>query len=296
MRLVTRGDLDGVTSAVLVTTMEDIDSIELIHPQDITDKKFEVNQNDIMANLPYHPACAMWFDHHPLTDSNEKPPSGFKGMHAIAPSVARVIYDYYSSDKLRKFDHLVEETDRLDSARLTREDVLNPTGIILLGLTIDSRSGIGGFKDYFLNLVEWLKTKSVAEIQTLPEVERRAELLRENNLAFLDLLKEHSRREDNVVITDFRSLDHVPIGNRFLVYALFPETNVSLRLQWGPGKKFVAASLGHNIFNRTSKTHCGQLASDFGGGGHQGAAAFPLDVDQAEEQVVEIIRRLREAG
>ena len=296
MRLVTRGDLDGVTSAVLVTTMEDIETIELVHPQDITDKRFEIAPTDIMANLPYHPSCAMWFDHHALTDSNEKPPADFKGKHDIAPSVARVIYSYYSSEKLSGYAHLVEETDRFDSANLTKEDILNATGVILLGFTIDSRSGIGGFKEYFLNLIEWLKTKTLVEVLAQPEVERRAALLRENNLAFLDLLKKHSRTEGNVVVTDFRGLETSPIGNRFLVYALFPETNVSLRLQWGPGKKFVAASLGHNIFNRTSGVHCGQVASDFGGGGHRGAAACPLDAKRADEQVVELVRRLKEAG
>jgi len=296
VRLVTRGDMDGVTSAVLITTMEEIEGIELVHPQDITDKRFEVTSNDIMANLPYHPATSMWFDHHALTDSNATPPEDFKGKHEIAPSVARVVYSYYGSDKLERFSYLVDETDRFDSANLTKEDILNPTGVILLGFTIDSRSGIGGFKEYFVNLVDWLKMKPLADVLAQPEVERRASLLRENNLAFLDLLKKHSRVDGNVIITDFRDLDTAPIGNRFLVYALFPEANVSLRLQWGPEKKFVAASLGHHIFNRTCATHCGQLASDFGGGGHMGAAACPLDAAKAEEEITEIVRRLKEAG
>ena len=121
MRLVTRGDLDGVTASVLITTMEEISGIELIHPQDITDKKFTISGDDVMANLPFHPACAMWFDHHELTDSNEKPPPGFRGRHEIAPSVARVIYDYYDDDALLPFSHLVAETDRFDSARLSRK-------------------------------------------------------------------------------------------------------------------------------------------------------------------------------
>jgi len=238
----------------------------------------------------------MWFDHHALTESNEKPPHRFRGRHRIAPSVARVVYEHYGPERLRRFEHLVEETDRFDSANLSREDVLNPTGVILLGFTIDSRSGLGGFKAYFLDLVEWLKTKSLKEVLAEEEVERRADLLRENNLAFLDMLKAHSRQEGNVVVTDFRPLGEAPIGNRFLVYALFPESNVSLRLQWGPGRNFVAASLGHNIFNRTSNTHCGELASDFGGGGHRGAAACPLDTDRAEAQIAGLIRRLKEAG
>jgi hypothetical protein len=293
MRLVTRGDFDCVVSAVLITTMEDIDSIELIHPQDITDKRFEITTNDIIANLPYHPQCAVWFDHHELTESNEKPPEAFKGRHSLAPSVARVIYEYYSSDKLKKYEHLIDETDRFDSAHLEIGDVTDPKGEILLGFTIDSRTGIGDFKIYFKKLVEWVKTMSVEQVLAQPEVEERVNLLRVNNEAFLKELKEHSRKDDNVLITDFRSVEKIPIGNRFLVYTLFPETNVSVRIQWGPEKKFVAVTLGHNIFNRTSRANCGQICSDFGGGGHRGAGACPLSPDLADDQIAEIVRRLK---
>lgn len=296
MRLVTRGDLDGVTSAVLLTTMEPIETIELIHPQDITDKKFFIKKNDIMANLPYHPDCAMWFDHHELTKSNVTPPANYKGKHMIAPSVARVIYDYYGSEKLKKFKHLVDETDRFDSATLTMEDVTDPKDVVLLGFTIDSRSGIGRFKEYFQDLVKWLREKPLSEVLRQTEVQERVKILREQNAIFLGALRKHSRRDGNVVVTDFRGLDKVPVGNRFLIYTLFPETNVSVRLQWGPEKKFVATTLGHNIFNRTSKANCGQICGDFGGGGHRGAGAVPLKADEANRKISEIIELLKEAG
>lgn len=296
MRLVTRGDLDGVTSAVLLTTMEKIYSIELVHPQDITDKKFEITENDIMANLPYHPGCAMWFDHHELTESNEKPPENFKGRHTIAPSVSRVIYDYYSSDKLAQYEYLVAETDRLDSAQINIEEVINPSGIILLGFTIDSRSGIGRFNKYFVDLVAWLKTMPIEKVLCRPEVLERVKVLRENNKAFLDILKKASRQEGNVVITDLRQIKKVPAGNRFLIYTLFPKANVSMRLQWGPDMKFVAVTLGHNIFNRTSRSDCGRICSDFGGGGHKGAGACPLKPEKAKQQIAEIIERLKKEG
>lgn len=296
MRLVTRGDLDGVTAAVLITTMEKIDSIELVHPQDITDKKFKITATDILANLPYHPSAAMWFDHHELTLSNERPPSTFKGRHAMAPSVARVIFDYYASDKLKKYEYLVSETDRFDSATLDIKDVTDPQGMILLGFTIDSRSGIGSFKEYFKNLVTWLKTMSADEVLSQPEVRDRVKLLKENNTASLKLFKKYSRQDGNIVITDFRSLERVPVGNRFLVYTLFPDTIVSLRVQWGPEKKFVTVSLGHNIFNKTSKANCGRICSVFGGGGHKGAGACPLPPARADSLIAEIIRQVKKAG
>jgi hypothetical protein len=294
MRLVTRGDLDGVTSAVLISIMEKIDDIELIHPQDITDKKFEIKKNDIIANLPYHPNCAMWFDHHEFTIGSERPPDTFKGKHEIAPSVARVIYDYYASDKLEPYEDLVKETDRFDSAQLTFQDVLNPKGIILLGFTIDARTGIGKFKEYFVLLVNWLKSLPIEEVLSQSLVKKRVQLLKENNEKFLKILHENSRQEGNVIITDFRSLDKIPIGNRFLVYTLFPKTNISIRLQWGPGKKFIAVTLGHNIFNKTSRTNCGQICSELGGGGHRGAGACPLKPDKAEKQIAALIKRIRE--
>lgn len=296
MRLVTRGDLDGVTSAVLLSVMEQIDSVELIHPQDITDKKFEITGRDIIANLPYHPDCAMWFDHHELTESNERPPAGYRGRHAIAPSVARVIYDYYNSGALKKYEHLVDETDRLDSANLEISDVTDPQGIILLGFTVDSRTGIGSFKEYFGNLVSWLREMPPEEVLKQPEAASRIQRMKESNGAFISVLKQHSRKDGNVVITDFRSLQAIPVGNRFLVYTLFPDANVSLRLQWGPEKKFVAATLGHNIFKRDCKTNIGLLCSKYGGGGHRGAGACVLAPKEADSGVDEIIAELKKNG
>lgn len=296
MRLVTRGDLDGVTAAVLITTVEPVERIELIHPQDITDGRFEILPGDVMANLPYHPGAALWFDHHELTRSNRSPAPGFAGRHRIAPSVARVVYEHYGPERLRPFEHLVDETDRFDSANLTREDVVNPQGVILLGFTVDSRTGLGGFKEYFLHLVEWLRTMPVQDVLRQAEVRERVARMRENDLEFLHVLREHSRREGPVVVTDFRGLEKPPIGNRFLVYTLFPDTTVSLRLQWGPGRRFVAATLGHNIFNRASRADCGQICSDYGGGGHRGAAACPLDPATADSQIAEIVARLLNEG
>ena len=296
MRLVTRGDLDGVTSAVLLSTMEQIDSVELIHPQDITDKKVEITGHDIMANLPYHPNCAMWFDHHELTESNEKPYSTYRGRHAIAPSVSRVIYDYYKSDALKKYEHLVDETDRLDSADLETGDVTDPQGVILLGFTVDSRTGMGSFKEYFSNLVTWLMAMPPEEVLKQPEVLARTVRMKEANAEFLYRLNKHSRKDGNVVVTDFRPLQKIPVGNRFLVYTIFADVNVSLRLQWGPDNKFVAATLGHNIFKRDCNTNIGQLCSKYGGGGHRGAGACVLAPEEADRQVGEIIAELKRNG
>ncbi|HJQ36304.1 MAG TPA: exopolyphosphatase [Thermoanaerobaculia bacterium] len=301
MRLVTRGDLDGLTSAVIITMKEAIDEIALVHPQDITDKTVEIRPDDILANLPYHPDCGMWFDHHLLTDSNEKPPENFKGRYGLAPSAARLVYEYYrdrdSDDAaLKRLEPLVNETDRLDAALLTPDDVENPRDYILLGYTIDSRSGLGGFEEYFRQLIESLKTKSIQEVLAMPEVRARVERLRADQAAFKGLLSRNSFQLNNVIITDLREIEQLPAGNRFLVYTLFPDANVSLRVHWGPRHGSVIAAVGHSIFNRTCKTSVGELMSRYGGGGHRGAGTCVLPIEQAADAIDEILFELQANG
>jgi nanoRNase/pAp phosphatase (c-di-AMP/oligoRNAs hydrolase) len=301
MRLVTRGDLDGLTSAVIVTMKESVDDILLIHPQEITDKTVEIRADDILANLPYDPRAALWFDHHLLTDSNQKPPADVRGRHRIAPSAARLVYEYYlekspDDPALLRLERLVDETDRLDAALLTPEDVENPRDFILLGYTIDSRSGLGGFDDYFLQLVEWIKTMSIREVLAQPAVRERVERLRRDQTQFKELLSRSSFQINNVVVTDLREIETLPAGNRFLVYSLFPEANVSLRVHWGPRRDSVVAAVGHSIFNRSCNTSVGELMSRFGGGGHRGAGTCIVPMTRAADVIDEILFELQKNG
>jgi nanoRNase/pAp phosphatase (c-di-AMP/oligoRNAs hydrolase) len=301
MRLITRGDLDGLTSAIIITMKEPIDEIVLVHPQDITDKAVPIRHDDILANVPYHPDCGMWFDHHLLTESNEKPPPQFKGKYRTAPSAARLVYEYYleknpNDQELKKFEKLVEETDRLDAARLTPDDVENPKDYILLGYTIDSRTGLGNFEGYFMKLVNWLKRMSIAEVLQEPEVKERVDRIRAEQAEFKRLLQRNSFQLNNVVVTDLREIDRLPAGNRFLIYTLFPESNVSLRVHWGPRANSVIAAVGHSIFNRTCKTSVGDLMSKYGGGGHRGAGTCVLPLEKAADAIDEILFELQANG
>jgi hypothetical protein len=298
MRLVTRADLDGLASAVLVTASEKIDDILLVHPQDITDKKVPISAADILTNLPYHPGCGKWFDHHLLTESNERPPERFEGRYGLAPSAARMVFEYYveKNPLLKKYETLVAETDRLDAAQLTLDDVLDPQGYILLGYTLDPRTGLGAYQDYFKQLVQWLRDKPVEEIMELPEVKERVERIRAQDRAFREATEKCSRLDANVVITDFRSLQAPPVGNRFLVYTLFPQANISMRVHWGPTRDHVSVAMGHSIFNRTSRTTVGTLMSRYGGGGHKGAGHCLLPAAQAEEKIAEMIATLKKDG
>ena len=298
MRLVTRGDLDGLTCAVLITSCERIDEILLVHPQDITDKRLAITSNDILANLPYQDGCGKWFDHHLLTESNQRPPEVFEGRYGLAPSAARVVYEYYfpAHPGIRQFEGLLAETDRLDAAQLNIDDVLQPRGYILLGYTLDPRTGLGAYREYFLQLLEWLKTRPLEEILGTPEAQDRIRRIREQDVKFREATVSRSRLDGNVIFTDFRDLDPIPVGNRFIVYTLFPQANVSLRVHWGPTRQHVAAAVGHSIFNRTSRTNVGELMSGHGGGGHKGAGTCLLPAEKADALIAEMIAAMKRDG
>lgn len=294
MRLVTRGDLDGLACAVLFTSFESISEILLVHPQDITTHQVEITGDDIIANLPYHPACALWFDHHLLTQTNRKPEGTFRGRYAQAPSAAQLVWEHFGKDPA--FEKLVEETNRLDSAQLTEQDVVDPQGFILLGYTIDSRTGLGSFEFYFRECVEWVKQLPIDEVLEQPLVAERVRRIREEDARFREALLQNSKVVGNVVFTDFRDEYVPPIGNRFLVYTLFPQANVSVRVHWGPEREFVVVAVAHSIFDRSCQTRVGELMAQFGGGGHVGAGSAPIPVGQAEEKLNEILEILQAAG
>jgi hypothetical protein len=298
MRLVTRGDLDGLTCAVLITEVESIETVELIHPQQITNKTFPVTADDILANVPFDPACGKWFDHHLLTESNERPTESFTGLYALAPSAARVVYEYYLPfyPHLSRYEELVKETDRLDAATLEKDDVLDPKGFILIGLTLDPRTGLGTYHDYFLKLTALLKTKTADEVLAQPEVAQRVATIREQDSRFREVTLAHSKLDGNVVITDFRNVSPIPVGNRFIVYLLFPQANISLRIHPGPDPTKIAVAVGHSIFNRTSKTVVGELMSRYGGGGHKGAGTCILPAIHADAHIADILEQIKQDG
>jgi hypothetical protein len=303
MRLITRADWDGLVCAVLLSSVEHIQAIQFAFPKDIQDGKVNVPENSVIANLPYHPNCAVWFDHHISEEELGAPMAAFtgiKGKFGLALSAARLIYEYYGGDgneKLAKYKPLVEATDRVDSAQLTMEDVTDPSGYVLLAYTIDPRSGLKDIElqMYFIMMIDWLKNKTAEEILDIPEVKMMVDRLRDDDQAFREALLQHSRLEGNVVITDFRGVA-VPAGNRFIVYTLFPQANVSARLFDGKDGTFSTISLGHSIFNRTCKTNVGKLLAEYGGGGHKGAGTAQFPKAEADAKFQEIIERLKAAG
>jgi hypothetical protein len=298
MRLVTRPDLDGLSCAAILSLCERLDSVELAQPQDVADRRLPIGSEDIVANLPYHPSCGMWFDNHLLTDARSTPPAGFKGRYAQAPSAARVVYEHYlgTHPQIARLAPLVAETDRLDSARLDLQDVLSPAGYILLGFTLDSRSGLGDLREYFDLLLPAVRDQPVETVLALPPVRERVARLREQDHAFREAALAHSRLDGNVVVTDFRPLDPLPIGNRFLVFTLFDQADVGVRVQWAPGRERVSISAGRSLFNRTCRANLGVLMSLHGGGGQPGAGACLVAPGQADAHLAEIVASLKRNG
>lgn len=294
MRVVTRGDMDGMTSTVLLSLVENVTEIAFSHPKDVQDGKIAVNESDIIVNLPYVKGCGMWFDHH-ISEETKVPEIGvFNGKFAKAPSAARVINDYYKNPAFERFKDLLEATDRLDSANLTSQDVTSPSGWILLGLTLDPRSGLAmEFRNYFRWLVGYVKEASLEKVLQHQEVLKRCQRVQQEQEEFKKLLKDYSHQEANVIITDLRGVRQMPAGNRFLIYTMYPRANVEVRIFPGMLDNTVVA-VGHSIFNRTCKVNLGKLMAEYGGGGLSGAATCQLPDEEADAKIAEIIGRLKE--
>lgn len=296
MQLITRGDVDGLACAVFLSIVENVESIRFAHPKDMQDGLYPVTADDIIANLPWHPNCGLWFDHHASSLALVPDPGSVPGLAREAPSAARLVYEYYHDDRLKLYDDFLHQVDRFDSADLDMEDVTSPRGWILLAYTIDPRSGLGRFREYFIDMVEWVRTMTLDEILAIPEVRRRCDEVASRQAALLQSLRTHARLDGPVIVTDFRALAERPVGNRFLVYTLFPEGTVEVRLFYGKSRETVVVAVGKSIFNRSCPVDVGALLAEYGGGGHLGAGTCQLEGPDVEARVAEIIARLGGGG
>jgi hypothetical protein len=289
---------------VLLKEVMDIDSIEFVHPKDVQDGKIAIGANDVVTNLPYVPGVGLWFDHHSSEAvRNDVDGVSFEGRFEVAPSAARVIYNHYQDERLRKYDELLVSVDKSDSANLSHDDVVKPGGWILLSYVMDPRTGLAYHRNYrisnrdlMMKMVEWIPAKPVDEILAEPDVKERVDRYYEGQEEFRKVTQKHSRVDGNVIITDLRGLESMPTGNRFLVYTMFPEQNIQVRIFDGKRGEFVVCALGHSIFNRTSNTDVGKLMDRYGGGGHRGAGTCQLPLEGADSKIREIIEKCKRDG
>jgi len=305
MRLITRSDFDGLVCAVLLKNVETIDAVEFVHPKDVQDGKISVKSDDILTNLPFVRGVGLWFDHHSSEIVRNEDTVNYRGRFEIAPSAARVVYNHYEGRNMKQYDRLLESVDRSDAAQLTKEEVTNPKGWILLSYVMDPRTGLAYHHGYRISNRE-LMTKMIDLIAQHPDepeavlgdpdVKQRVDRYFEQQREFERITREHSRVDGNVIVTDLRGLSELPTGNRFLVYTMFPDANIQVRVFDGRKGEFVVCAVGHSIFNRTSRTDVGRLMDQYGGGGHRGAGTCQLPLASAEATIAEIIGKIKADG
>jgi nanoRNase/pAp phosphatase (c-di-AMP/oligoRNAs hydrolase) len=301
-RLVMRSDLDGIACAVLLRKLGLVgDDILFVHPKDMQDGKIEITGNDITANLPYVEGVYLAFDHHVSeTHRLEETPENYI-IDPNAPSTARVVYNYYGGKETFPDipEAMMEGVDRGDSAQFTKEEVMNPQGWVLLHFLTDPRTGLGRVHTFRISnynlmrdLIEYAEQYSIGEILGLPDLEERVDVYTENLNKFKEQLQRCATVHKNLVILDLRNEEIIYPGNRFMIYALFPECNISIHVMWGKQKQNTVFATGKSIFNRTSNTNIGDLMLEYGGGGHAAAGTCQADNDKAEEVLKELIARI----
>ncbi|KEO81993.1 exopolyphosphatase [Tumebacillus flagellatus] len=305
MRLITRSDFDGLVCAMLFKKMGMIDEMKFVHPKDMQDGLIEVTADDILANVPYVPGCGLWFDHHAseLLRMGEK--VDFQGETRLAPSAARVVYEYYGGREKfgPELDSIMEGVDKADSAQFSADDILNPKGWDLLSFIMDARTGLGRYRDYRISnyqlmedLVDYCAHMSIEEILELPDVKERVDRYFELDREFRAMLLQYTRTDGNVIITDLRGVETIYPGNRFMVYALFPEQNISIWAIDGKAKQNAVFACGHSIINRTSQTDVGALMLANGGGGHKPAGTCQVPYAEADTVLQQLIDTMKANG
>ncbi len=300
-RLITRSDMDGLLAAVLLREMDMIDDIRFVHPKDVQDGKVEMSASDITTNLPYDPNVFLSFDHHSSEVQRiEEAPNRVIDPHA--PSTARVVYNYYGGKARFPMiaDAMLDAVDKADSAQFSLDEILNPTGWVLLSFIMDPRTGLGRFRDFrvsnynlMMDLIDYCKNHAIDDILQLPDVKERTELY----LAQAATAKEQVARCTtvcgNLAVLDLRNEETIYATNRFMIYALFPACNISMHVMWGLQKLNTVFAIGKSILNRTSTVDIGSLALLFGGGGHENAGTCQIPNASAETVKAELIETLQ---
>ena len=305
-RLVTRSDFDGLACAMMLKELGLIDEIKFVHPKDVQDGKVELSKNDITTNLPYDPRVSIAFDHHESEEERLKAieTGGKLIIDPKARSAARVVYDYYGGKKAfpRISDDLMAAVDKGDSADFTMDEILHPKGWVLLHYLMDARTGLGRFHDFrisnyalMMELIDYCLEHDIDEILELPDVKERVDLYFEQADLFKEQLLRIAKVHDKVVVLDLRNEEVIHAGNRFMIYALFPETQISIHVAWGFKKQNTAVMIGKSIVNKGSNADIGALCLKYGGGGHRNAGTCQLDNDKVDEQLPDIIEALNKA-
>lgn len=303
-RLITRSDMDGLVCATLIRHLGLADEILFAHPKDMQDRKIAVTANDIITNLPYVPGAHLCIDHH-YSETLRSPNRRDHVIDPKAPSAARVVFNHFGGfDRFpRSFDDMMTAVDRADAGQFTMAEVLHPQGWALLSFIMDGRTGLGRFKDFKIShdrlmrdLIEYCDRMTIDEIMQVPDVRERVETYFRYETLFKAQLQDHARVYKNLVLLDLRKVDPIYPGNRFMLYALFPQCNISIRAINAPMEGKTVFAVGKSIFNRTAKTNVGALMLKNGGGGHEAVGTCQVDNHRADDVLRELTATITRDG
>ena len=300
MRLVTRSDFDGLVCGALLLEAGIIDSWKFAHPKDLQDGLVEVTENDVLANVPYVEGCGLWFDHHSSEHERLELQGKYKGESRITPSCARIIYEYYGGkERFPQFGEMMEAVDKVDSGNLTIDEIMNPTDWILVGFLMDPRTGLGRWRQFTISnyqlmekLMNACRTHTTAEILAMPDVVERIEVYQEQTEKFKEMVNKHTRVDGNLIITDLRGVDPIYTGNRFLIYSMYPEQNISAWIVSGRGGQGCSAAVGYSIINKTASLDVGSLMLKYNGGGHRKVGTCQFSPDNMEAELPKLLAEL----
>lgn len=300
MRLITRSDFDGLICGALLLEAGIVDHWKFAHPKDLQAGQVEINEDDCLANVPYVEGCGLWFDHHSSEFERNELAGKYKGESRITPSCARIIYEYYGGkERFPHFVEMLEYVDRVDSGNLTADEIQNPKGWILLGFLMDPRTGLGRWRDFTISnyqlmekLLEDCRTKTIDEIMNLPDVAERVAVYFEQTDKFKAMVEAHTRTEKDVIITDLRGVSLIYSGNRFLLYSMYPEQNISVWIVNGKAGKGCSAAVGYSVLNKTATLDVGSLMLEYGGGGHKKVGTCQFSDEEMEEKIPELLEKI----
>ncbi len=303
-RLVTRSDFDGLVCAALLKHLQLIDDILFVHPKDMQDGKIDISPRDITTNLPYVAGCHLAFDHH-LSETIRNQAADNHIIDAEAPSAARVVWRHYGGHNAfpAAWDEMMEAVDKADAAQFSRDDILDPQDWELLSFIMDARTGLGRFRDFrisnyqlMMQLIDFCQSHGIGEILQLPDVEERVALYREHNRAAQEQIKRCATVHHNLVVLDLRNEETIYAVNRFVVYALFPQCNISIHVMWGLKQQNTVFAIGKSILDRSSNTNVGELCLGYGGGGHLNAGTCQVSNNDAQTVLQELIDEITADG
>lgn len=302
MRLVTRSDFDGLACGVLLKEAGIIDHWKFAHPKDLQDGLVEVTEDDCLANVPYVQGCGLWFDHHSSEHERLALAGKYKGESRITPSCARIIYEYYGGgEKFSHFDEMMVAVDKVDSGNLTIDEIQHPTGWILIGFLMDPRTGLGRWRNFSISnyqlmekLLEACHSMTAEEILELSDVKERVDVYFEQTEKFMEMVKKYTTTNGNLLISDLRGVDPIYSGNRFLIYSMYPEQNVSAWIVSGRGGKGCSAAVGYSILNKTCTLDVGSLMLKYNGGGHKKVGTCQFSDEIMETDLPKMLKELSE--